>query len=66
MLLLQFAIFLMVTGAVVAGATDITFSLPGYIYVAICAVSTAVYLLLIRLLKDKTGMYLILLSAFRG
>ena len=45
----------MVTGAVIAGATDLTYSLPGYVYVAICAVSTAVYLLLIRLLKDKTG-----------
>ncbi len=45
----------MVTGALIAGATDLTFSLPGYIWVAICAVSTAVYLLLIRLLKDKTG-----------
>lgn len=45
----------MVTGAVIAGATDLTFNLPGYIWVAICAVSTAVYLLLIRLLKDKTG-----------
>ena len=45
----------MVTGAVIAGATDLTFNLPGYIWVAICAVSTAIYLLLIRLLKDKTG-----------
>ena len=52
---MQFAIMVMVTGAVIAGATDLTFSLPGYIWVAICAVSTAVYLLLIRLLKDKTG-----------
>ena len=51
----QFAILVMVTGAVIAGATDLTFNLPGYIWVAICAVSTAVYLLLIRLLKDKTG-----------
>lgn len=52
---MQFAIMVMVTGAVIAGATDLTFSVPGYIWVAICAVSTAVYLLLIRLLKDKTG-----------
>ncbi len=49
----------MVTGAVIAGATDLTYSLPGYVYVAICAVSTAVYLLLIRLLKDKTGDHLL-------
>lgn len=52
---MQCSIVLMVTGAIIAGATDLTYSLPGYIYVAICAVSTAVYLLLIRLLKDKTG-----------
>ena len=52
---MQFSILVMVTGAVIAGATDLTFNLPGYIWVAICAVSTAVYLLLIRLLKDKTG-----------
>lgn len=46
---------IMVTGALIAGATDLTYSVPGYIWVAVCAVSTAVYLLLIRLLKDKTG-----------
>ena len=51
----QLAICLMVTGAIIAGATDLNFSMAGIIYVAICAVSTAVYLLLIRLLKDKTG-----------
>ena len=52
----------MVAGAIVAGATDLTYSLPGYVWVAICAVSTAVYLLLIRLLKDVTGQS-VLLSA---
>ena len=46
---------LMLTGAIVAGATDLTYSLPGYIWVSICVVSTAMYLLLIRLLKDSTG-----------
>ena len=45
----------MLTGAVIAGATDLTYNLPGYIWVSICAVSTAVYLLLIRLLKEQTG-----------
>jgi len=49
------SIFVMVSGAIVAGATDLSYSLPGYIWVAICAVSTAVYLLLIRKLSDKTG-----------
>lgn len=53
--MVQAAILVMVFGAVIAGATDLTFSLPGYIWVAICAVSTAIYLLLIRLLKDTTG-----------
>lgn len=47
----------MVAGAVVAGATDLTYSLPGYIWVSICAVSTAAYLLLIRKLSDRTGMH---------
>jgi len=50
------SIFVMVSGAIVAGATDLSYSLPGYIWVAICAVSTAVYLLLIRKLSDKTGL----------
>ena len=49
----------MLTGAIVAGATDLTYSLPGYIWVAICVVSTAMYLLLIRLLKDSTGTFAI-------
>ena len=51
----QAAILLMVAGAVIAGLTDLTYSLPGYLWVSVCAVSTAVYLLLIRLLKDRTG-----------
>ena len=53
--LLQSAIFIMLIGAVTAGATDLSYSLPGYIWVTICAVSTAMYLLLIRALKDSTG-----------
>jgi len=52
---LQVSITVMVSGAVIAGATDLSYSLPGYIWVAICAISTAVYLLLIRKLSDKTG-----------
>ena len=59
---MQFSIMVMVIGAVIAGATDLTFSVPGYIWVAVCAVSTAVYLLLIRLLKDKTGECQLLLN----
>ena len=51
----QFAIFVMVGGAILAGASDLSYSLPGYIWVTICAVSTAAYLLLIRKLSDRTG-----------
>ena len=43
-------------GAVAAGATDLTFSAPGYAWVAVSVVSTAAYLILIRALKDKTGL----------
>lgn len=56
--LLQGAIFIMLAGALIAGATDLTYSLPGYIWVTICAISTAMYLLLIRALKDSTGVLL--------
>ena len=45
----------MLIGAIIAGATDLTYSLPGYVWVSICAISTAMYLLLIRALKDSTG-----------
>jgi hypothetical protein len=51
----QGAVVVMVAGALLAGATDLTFSLLGYLWITICIVSTAVYLLLIRLLKDRTG-----------
>ena len=53
--LTQGSILVMIVGAVIAGATDLSYSLPGYIYVSVCAVSTAVYLILIRLISDKTG-----------
>lgn len=53
------ALALMVGGAVVAGASDLTFSLPGYIWVSICVVSTAAYLLLIKKLQDSTGGWLV-------
>lgn len=50
------AIVVMITGAILAGATDLSFSLPGYVYVSICAVSTAVYLILIRFIQERTGL----------
>lgn len=50
------ALALMLGGATVAGLSDLTFSLPGYLWVSVCIFGTAAYLLLIRLLKDSTGM----------
>jgi solute carrier family 35 len=50
------AIGAMVVGAVAAGATDLTFSAPGYAWVTVCVLSTAAYLILIRALKDRTGL----------
>jgi len=50
------AIGVMVVGALAAGATDLTFSAPGYAWVAVCVLSTAAYLILIRALKEKTGL----------
>jgi len=47
------AIVLMVGGAVIAGSTDMAFSLPGYTAVAICVVSTAGYLLLLKVNADR-------------
>jgi len=52
---LQGSIVVMLIGAIIAGAPDLTYSLPGYIWVSVCAISTAMYLLLIRALKDSTG-----------
>ena len=51
----QAALAVMVAGAALAGLTDLTFSLPGYTWVLICAISTAVYLLLIKSLNRDTG-----------
>lgn len=45
----------MVGGAVVAGLTDLTFNFLGYAWVSVCVVSTAIYLILIKKLKDVTG-----------
>eukprot|EP00899_Mesostigma_viride_P007112 jgi/Mesvir1/16401/Mv18139-RA.1 len=46
------AISVMVTGAVMASVSDVTFSLPGYLAMAICWFSTAAYLMLIKHLKS--------------
>lgn len=42
-----FSVGIMLTGGLVAGVTDLTFSLPGYVFVGICCVATALYLVLI-------------------
>ena len=49
------ALLLMVGGAIFAGLTDLTYNLKGYVWVSICVVSTAAYLLLIRKLQESTG-----------
>ena len=61
---LQGSIVVMIVGAIVAGATDLTYNPYGYIFVSICAASTAVYLLLIRVLKDRTGVWPVSLVTF--
>ncbi|KAL4422650.1 hypothetical protein ABPG75_008847 [Micractinium tetrahymenae] len=50
------ALLLLLGGAVVAGLTDLTFNAAGYVWVSVCVVSTAAYLLLIRKLQESTGM----------
>jgi drug/metabolite transporter (DMT)-like permease len=54
-LLVQAALAVMMAGAAVVGSTDLKFSLPGYTWVLVCAISTAVYLLLIKSLNRDTS-----------
>ena len=42
------AIFVMVAGSAVAGATDLSFNATGYAWVGVCVFSTAAFLILIR------------------
>lgn len=44
------AIFLMVSGAALAGATDLSFNAKGYAWLGVCVFSTATFLVLIRVL----------------
>jgi hypothetical protein len=46
----------MTIGAAIAGLTDLQFSLPGYFWVTLCAISTAVYLLFIDKLGRESGL----------
>lgn len=50
------SISVMCAGGVIAGFTDLTGSLPGYIFVAICCVSTAMYLILIVRVGSSSGL----------
>ena len=50
------AILVMVTGAALAGATDLSFNATGYAWVGVCVVSTAAFLILIRMLGKELGL----------
>lgn len=47
------AIMIMLLGGLVGVSNDLSYSFWGYFYIAICCVSTAMYLLLIRKLKTE-------------
>lgn len=48
------AIFIMVAGGLLAGATDLSFSTMGYVLVTICCFATALYLVLIVRITDSS------------
>ena len=50
------ALAAMLVGALLASATDLTFSLPGYLWAGCCVACTAAYLVLIRSTGDSTGL----------
>jgi solute carrier family 35 len=50
------SIVVMVTGAAMAGSTDLSFSAKGYAWVSVCVASTAAYLILIRMIGKNTGL----------
>ena len=50
------ALAAMLVGALLASATDLTFSLPGYLWAGCCIVCTAAYLVIIRATGDGTGL----------
>ena len=47
------AILVMVAGAALAGATDLSFNAAGYAWVSVCILSTAAFLILIRMLGNE-------------
>ncbi len=48
------SVSVMLTGGLLAGATDLTMSVPGYICVGICCMATALYLVLIVRITAQT------------
>ena len=50
------AVAIMVAGASLAGASDLSFSAPGYAWVSVCIAATAAYLILIQALGRRTGL----------
>lgn len=48
------SVAVMLTGGLLAGATDLTMSVPGYMCVAICCLATALYLVLIVRITAST------------
>ena len=50
------SVALMMLGGLVAGVTDLMYTFPGYVMVSVLVVSTACYLLLIKLLRSSTGL----------
>lgn len=50
------SVVVMVSGAAMAGATDLSFSAKGYAWVSVCIASTAAYLILIRKIGKNTGL----------
>ena len=47
------AVLVMVAGAVLAGATDLSFNATGYAWLCVCVFSTAAFLILIRTLGEE-------------
>lgn len=50
------SVAVMVMGGVIAGATDLTMSVPGYFCVAVCCCATAMYLVLIVRVGKRAGL----------
>ena len=47
----------MITGAVMAGAKELSLNMLGCFWIMVCAVSTAAYLILIKVQREELGEY---------